>query len=121
MINGNILTDSSDPSVTNTMWRFQKYNPTTMGWDITNRRSGMSMSISFASQANCNMVNTCASMNTSNVVVAEVATNGCNFCGWTTNANMSYPYSLYCNDGSTKTKFAAQSMSNNGKYFLNYN
>ena len=83
-----------------------------MGWDITNRRSGMSMGISSASEANCNMVDSCVSMDTTNVAVAGLDTNGCNFCGWTTNANVSYPYSLYCHDGSVSTKFKSNAVPN---------
>ena len=102
------------------MWRFQNYNPTTMGWEITNRRSGMKMSISTASEANCNMQGSCpgVSIDTTNVAVAELDTDGCNFCGWTTNANVSYPYSLYCHDGSVSTKFISKMVYNYGKYYL---
>ena len=96
-----------------------------MGWEITNRRSGMKMSISTASEANCNMQGlsqdgsggSCG-MGTTNVAVAELDTDGCNFCGWTTNANVSYPYSLYCHDGSVSTKFISKMVYNYGKYYL---
>ena len=91
-----------------------------MGWEITNRRSGMKMSISTASEANCNMQGFQGScdMGTTNVAVAELDTDGCNFCGWTTNANVSYPYSLYCHDGSVSTKFISKTSYYNGKYYL---
>ena len=99
------------------MWRFQNYNLTTMGWDINNRRSGMSLSISSASGANCNMQNAAITMNTTNVAVAEVDTDGCNFCRWTTNVDVSYPYSLYCHDGSGPTKFKSNAVANGERGF----
>ena len=36
LISGNILRDSNNPTVTNNMCRFQKYNSSTLGWEITN-------------------------------------------------------------------------------------
>lgn len=92
LIGGAIIQDVASPLLTHAMWRFKSKVSDGM-YDISNRRSGMSLSIS-------TIPTTTYGASDGIAAIADTSTNGCSFCGWTTATPPvpGYEYALYCYD-----------------------